>query len=44
LVLSACSGHGFKFMPLIGEIAAGWVLDRPIRYDLTRFRLARFMS
>jgi len=44
LVLSACSGHGFKFMPLMGEIAARWALDRPIHYDLTRFRLARFMS
>ena len=44
LLLSACSGHGFKFMPLIGEIATGWVLDRPIRYDLTRFQLARFLS
>jgi sarcosine oxidase len=43
-VLSACSGHGFKFTPLIGQIAVEWALDRPIRYDLTRFRLARLTS
>jgi len=26
-VLSACSGHGFKFAPVIGELMAGSILD-----------------
>jgi sarcosine oxidase len=42
-VLSACSGHGFKFAPLMGRVAADLVRDRPIPYDLTRFGLARFI-
>jgi monomeric sarcosine oxidase len=42
LVLSPCSGHGFKFAPLIGQIAADWARDLSIPYDLSRFRLARF--
>jgi sarcosine oxidase len=28
VVCSPCSGHGFKFAPLIGEMTAGLVLDR----------------
>lgn len=35
---SGCSGHGFKFTILFGRILADLALDRPIRYDLTRFR------
>ena len=41
-VFSACSGHGFKFTPLIGEIAARFATEQEIGYDLTRFRLGRF--
>lgn len=40
--VSACSGHGFKFTPLLGKIAAALVTDRRLPYDLTRFRLDRF--
>ncbi len=41
-VVSACSGHGFKFTPLLGQIAARLVTGQPVPYDLSRFRLARF--
>jgi monomeric sarcosine oxidase len=41
-VISACSGHGFKFTPLLGQVAADLAADRPIIYDLSRFRLSRF--
>ena len=40
--VSACSGHGFKFTPLLGQIAAGLLTGSPMLYDLSRFRLARF--
>ncbi len=40
--ISACSGHGFKFTPLLGEIASALVTDRAVPYDLSRFRLDRF--
>ena len=38
---SACSGHGFKFAPAIGEAIADLVGGTP-RDDLAPFRLARF--
>jgi monomeric sarcosine oxidase len=41
---SACSGHGFKFTPLLGQIAVDLVTDTPVPYDLARFRLARFQE
>jgi len=40
--ISACSGHGFKFTPLLGEIAGALVTDQETPYDLSRFRLDRF--
>jgi sarcosine oxidase len=27
IVVSACSGHGFKHSPAIGEAVANWILD-----------------
>jgi sarcosine oxidase len=42
VVVSACSGHGFKFAPAIGEIVADLVTDRVPAFDLTPFRLSRF--
>ena len=42
LVLSPCSGHGFKFASAIGEIAAQLVLDGRSWLDLKPFSLARF--
>ena len=38
LVASACSGHGFKFGPVIGEIVADMIEDRPQRFDVGLFR------
>jgi len=38
LVASPCSGHGFKFAPVIGEILADLVQDKPVRFDLSLFR------
>ena len=32
-IVSACSGHGFKFAPLIGEIASRLATDAPPGYD-----------
>jgi sarcosine oxidase len=42
LVASPCSGHGFKFAPVIGEIIADLVTTAATRHDISRFRLARF--
>ena len=39
IVLSACSGHGFKFAPAIGEIAADLVEGRAPATPLELFRL-----
>jgi sarcosine oxidase len=41
-LLSACSGHGFKFAPAIGELVARELCGEPPQIDLTPFRLARF--
>ena len=43
-VVSACSGHGFKFVPLVGQIAADLATGNALPYDLSRFRLARFAA
>jgi sarcosine oxidase len=41
-VLSACSGHGFKFAPVVGDIAADLVTDGRTSRDIARFSLTRF--
>jgi sarcosine oxidase len=41
IVASACSGHGAKFAPAIGEILASLALDRSFEAD-PAFRLDRF--
>jgi sarcosine oxidase len=38
LVASPCSGHGFKFAPVIGEVLADLVEHKRPRFDLTLFR------
>jgi sarcosine oxidase len=43
-IVSPCSGHGFKFASVIGEVVAAEVAARPSGFDLTPFRLARFAS
>jgi len=42
VVASPCSGHGFKFAPVIGEILADLVTDGMTSHDISRFHLARF--
>jgi len=41
LVVSPCSGHGFKFTPVIGEVVAELVTNGRTRFDLGRFSLGR---
>ncbi len=42
IVASPCSGHGFKFAPVIGEILADLATTGATRHDIARFALARF--
>lgn len=45
LVVSACSGHGFKHSPALGEAVAETLLEgRANAVDLSAFRLARFAA
>jgi sarcosine oxidase len=41
LLVSACSGHGFKFASVVGEIVADLVERDRTRHDIGLFRLAR---
>lgn len=45
-VAVACgfSGHGFKFVPVVGEILADLAMDRPVGHDLRLFDPARFAA
>lgn len=40
--IAGLSGHGFKFAPLLGEIAVRMLTDEEPAYDLSRFALTRF--
>ena len=42
LVVSPCSGHGYKFTPVIGEIVAQLIIDGRTPHDIEPFALARF--
>jgi sarcosine oxidase len=42
IIVSPCSGHGFKFSPVIGEVVAGMVTGAPSAFDLSLFRPDRF--
>jgi len=41
IIASPCSGHGFKFAPLIGRILADLAEHRTTEYNIERFRLDR---
>lgn len=43
-IASPCSGHGFKFCSVIGEIIADLVLDGNTRHDIAMHRMQRFTS
>ena len=40
IIASACSGHGFKFAPVIGEALADQVTRGTTRHDMSRFSFA----
>jgi sarcosine oxidase len=42
IVASPCSGDGFKFAPVIGEIVAGLATTGATHHDVAQFSLARF--
>jgi sarcosine oxidase len=42
LIVSACSGHGFKFAPVIGEIVSDLLVEGWTRHDLERFAVTRW--
>lgn len=42
VIASACSGHGFKFAPVIGDILADLATEGRTAHDIARFRLSRF--
>jgi len=43
IVASPCSGHGFKFAPVIGEILADLATAGATAHDISRFSLRRFV-
>jgi sarcosine oxidase len=44
LIVSPCSGHGFKFCPVIGEIVADLVETGETRHPVGLFNVARLRS
>lgn len=44
LIISACSGHGFKFSAVIGEIATDLLTGTKPAFDLSPFRVGRLLE
>lgn len=44
VLLSPCSGHGYKFVPAIGEIAADLALEKDPAVDLAPFSVERVLG
>lgn len=44
VIASPCSGHGYKFASVIGEILADLATTGGTRHDIGRFRIDRFRS
>ena len=42
VLASPCSGHGFKFASVLGEVLADMVMDRTPAFDLSWLGLDRF--
>jgi sarcosine oxidase len=42
IVASPCSGHGFKFAPVMGDILADLAMSGTTSHDISRFRIDRF--
>ncbi len=43
IIGSPCSGHGFKFVPVIGEILADLATDGTTRHPIALFGISRFL-
>jgi sarcosine oxidase len=43
VLASPCSGHGYKFASAMGEILADMATDKVPKFDLSLFKIARFM-
>jgi len=43
-IASPCSGHGYKFASVIGEILADLAIDGTTRHPIDLFRPSRFTS
>ena len=41
VIASPCSGHGYKFASVIGEVLADLAIDGTTRHDITRFSVGR---
>lgn len=44
MLISACSGHGFKFTPLMGQFAVDFASGKLADHDLSPFSLSRFVG
>jgi sarcosine oxidase len=44
VLASPCSGHGFKFAPVMGEILASMLRDEAVKFDLSLFKLSRLLK
>ncbi len=44
ILASPCSGHGYKFASVMGEVLADMAMDREPAFDLSMFRLDRFTA
>jgi sarcosine oxidase len=44
IIASPCSGHGFKFASVIGEVLADLALDGGTAQDIHRFRIGRLLE
>ena len=44
IVASPCSGHGFKFGSVFGEVLADLASGKEPAFDLSMFRLGRFLN
>jgi len=44
IVASVCSGHGFKFASVVGEIVADWIGGAEPLFDLSMFSMSRLLG
>ena len=42
VIASPCSGHGYKFASVIGEVLADLAIEGRTRHDISRFAIGRF--